>query len=234
MLVGRDRGRLESVAAALDGPARHLVADLTQEADLASVEALVADRTTGVDLLVNNAAAGWHGAFAQLDPRWIAQTVALNVTAALRLARAALPPMSARGRGGLINVSSVAAAYPAPDMAVYAASKAFVSSWSAALATELRGSGVTVTCVSPGWVRTDFHDRSGEHVDHVPDEEWLSPDDVARLALAAHLRGEHAVTVTPPVPVWSRAQRSGRAALARSAAVIRSAAAARRSGRTPP
>lgn len=221
VLVGRNQECLESVAASLAGPAQIVVADLTQEAGLASVEALVAEARPPVDMVINNAGAGWYSAFVQLDPRDLAETVALNVTALLRLSRAALPVMVARGHGGLINISSVAGAYPAPNMAVYAASKAFVTNLSASLAAELRGRGVTVTCVSPGYIRTDFHARSGENLDHIDGADWISPSDVARRALAAHRRGEEAVTVFPEAPLWRRIQRSGRASLVRRAPWLR-------------
>ncbi|MBV9923059.1 MAG: SDR family NAD(P)-dependent oxidoreductase, partial [Pseudonocardia sp.] len=94
VLVGRNRERLESVAAALSGSAQVVVADLTQEADLASVEALAVDS----DMVINNAGAGWYRSFIQLDLQGLAETVALNVTALTRISRAALPAMVARGR----------------------------------------------------------------------------------------------------------------------------------------
>jgi short-subunit dehydrogenase len=220
VLVGRNKERLESVAAGLAHPAQVVVADLTEEAELASVEALVADAAP-VDLLVNNAGAGWYRPFARLDPEHLAEMIALNVTALLRLTRAAVPIMVARGQGSLINISSVAGAYPAPNMAVYAATKAFVSNLSTSLAEELRGSGVTVTCVNPGYVRTDFHARSGENLDHIDEADWISPTDVAARALAAHRRGEELVTVYPEAPLWRRIQRSGRASLVRRAPWLR-------------
>ncbi len=215
VLVGRDRERLESVAASLAGPAQLLVADLTSEGELAYVESVVAEAAAPVDMLVNNAGAGWYGPFVQLDPHRLAETIALNVTAVARLSRAALPLMVARGRGSLINISSIAGSSPAPNMAVYAASKAFVSNWSASLTQELRGSGVAVTCVDPGYVRTDFHARSGEHLDHVEDAEWISPEDVALRSLQAHRCGAEVVTVYPPTPLWRRIQRSSRTSLLR-------------------
>lgn len=221
VLVGRDRERLAAVAAGLAGPARVVVADLTREPDLAAVEAVAADPDAPVDLLVNNAAAGWHGPFVEHDPDLLGATVALNVTAAVRLARAALPGMLARGRGGLINVSSVAGSSPAPRMAVYAATKAFVDSWSATLVQETRGTAVTVTCVRPGYVRSAFHDRSGEDLDHLPDTEWIPADTVAARALDAHARGRASVVVLPDLPVRERALRQGRGWLLRHAPWVR-------------
>lgn len=213
VLLGRNRGRLESVAASLTGPAQLLVADLTSEAELAYVESFVAEAAAPVNMLVNNAGVGRYSPFAQVDPHSLAETIALNVTAVLRLSRATLPLMVARGHGSVINISSIAGSFPAPNMAVYAASKAFVSNWSASLTAELRGSGVTVTCVNPGYVRTDFHARSGERLDHIEDAEWISSEYVALRALEAHRGGEEVVTVYPQTPLWRRIQRSSRTSL---------------------
>ncbi len=192
-----------------------MVADLTSEAELAYVESVLAEPAAPVSMLVNNAGAGWHSPFVQLDPHLLAETIALNITAVLRLSRAMLPLMVARGHGSLINISSIAGSFPAPNMAVYAASKAFVSNWSASLTAELRGSGVTVTCVNPGYVRTDFHAGSGECLDEIEDAAWISPEDVALRALEANRRGEEVVTVYPPTPLWRRVQRSSRTSLLR-------------------
>jgi short-subunit dehydrogenase len=210
VLVGRDGGRLASVAGTLQGPSQVLAADLTLESDLSTVEEVLSSPSTSVDLLVNNAAAGWHGPFVEQDPDVLTATVALNATALVRLSRAALPPMIARGTGGLISISSVAGASPAAEMATYAATKAFVNNWSASMVMELRGTGVTVTCVKPGYVRTDFHTRSGEVLDHLPDAEWMTPETVALRALEAHTRGRASVVVLPKLPPWQRVQRAGK------------------------
>lgn len=229
ILVGRDRERLAAVAGGLPGPARVVVADLTREPDLAAVEALLADADAPVDLLVNNAAAGWHGPFVEHDPDLLGATVALNVTAAVRLTRAALPSMLARGRGGLINVSSVAGSSPAPNMATYAATKAFVNSWTASLRAETRGTDVTVTAVQPGYVRSAFHARSGEDLDHLPDTEWIPAETVAARALEAHARGRAVVVVLPDLSPVERAKRRVRAWLILRAPWVRDVTRAVRS-----
>src|SRR5207237_2052965 len=137
------------VAGTLPGPGRVFVSAPTAPSDLAAVEAVLRDRAAPVDLLVNNAAAGWHGPFVEHDPDLLRDTVALNITAVVRLARAVLPRMVERGHGGLINISSVAGSSPALSMATYAATKAFVNSWSASITQEPQGTGVTVTCIQP-------------------------------------------------------------------------------------
>ncbi len=213
LLVGRDRARLDAVAARLPGPSDVLAADLTSDDGLRRVEDVL--RAEPVDLLVNNAAAGRHGPFVEQDPAALGDTVALNATALVRLSRTALNPMVARRSGGVITLSSLAGTSPQPGMATYCATKAFVDSWSSSVHDELRGTGVTLTCVRPGWVRTDFHSRSGQDVDHVAEADWLDPDDVAARALDAHDRGRATVVILPTVSPPRAAMRFARSRLSR-------------------
>ena len=213
VLVGRDRGRLDAVADALPGPSEIVTADLARADGVRRVAALLAAEPA--DLLVNNAAAGVHGVFAEQDPAALGDVVALNAAAVVALTRAALGPMLARRRGGVIAMSSLAAGSPQPGMATYAATKAFVELWAASVQDELRGTGVTLTCVRPGWVRTGFHARSGQAVGHVGEADWLDPDDVAVRALDAHARGRASVVLLPALPPVRRAARAVRSTLGR-------------------
>jgi short-subunit dehydrogenase len=160
VLGARDEERLENTAAelrAVHGVAVEvLAADLTDRADLARVEARLADATRAVDLLVNNAGFGLKGRF--LDNSVDAETAMLDVlvTAVLRLSHVALKAMAARGHGGIINVSSVAAFLPRGS---YSAAKAYVNSFGAWAANEYRSKGVTVTTLCPGFTKTEFHER---------------------------------------------------------------------------
>jgi uncharacterized protein len=201
LLVARGEDRLAEVAAGLPGPTETIIADLADPTDLARVEARLARPGEGrVGLLVNNAATGHWGTFDEQAPEELAETITVNVTAAARLARAVLPGMVAAGHGGLITVSSPAGARPAPQLATYGASKAFLDALDASLREELAaaGSAVTVTTVWPGWTRTRFHQRLGEDVDAVPDELWGSADEVAREALRRHRLGHETVRVPEP------------------------------------
>lgn len=156
LLVARRRERLEALAATLR-QAEVMAADLGDEAAVARV----AERALAlgdVDLLVNNAGFGTNGAFLALDAARERDMVKLNALAPLVLAQRLVPAMVARGRGGVVNVASIGAFQPVPFMATYGASKAFLLSWSEALAEELRGSGVRVTCVCPGPTATEFFD----------------------------------------------------------------------------
>ena len=118
-------------------------------------------RDTSIDVLVNNAGFGAFGEFAQMPESEILGQIHLNITALTELTRLFLPPMIQRRTGRIMNVASTAAFQPGPLMAVYYATKAYVLSFSEAIANELRGSGVTVTCFCPGATHTGFAQRAG-------------------------------------------------------------------------
>jgi hypothetical protein len=159
VLVARRADRLAELAGELQALGRRVD---TVAIDLAEPDAAtrladdVAGRDIDVDVLVNNAGIGDHGAFRHLPRERIRQMLAVNVGALTELVHAFLPPMLARRRGRILNVASTAAFQPVPAMAAYAATKAYVLSLSEALAEELRGSGVTVTALCPGLTRTDM------------------------------------------------------------------------------
>jgi len=194
VLVARDRERLDVLAkeltAAHDGVAAEvLVADLADPAQLAAVEARVADAERPLDLVVNNAGFGTYGTFAELDVEAEQREIAVNVTALVRLTHAALGAMLPRGRGAVLNVSSVAGLQATPGNATYGATKAFVASFGEAVAGELAGTGVTLTTVLPGFTRTEFDQRAGVGGRKIPDAAWMSPEAVAEQALAATRAG---------------------------------------------
>jgi short-subunit dehydrogenase len=114
-----------------------------------------------IDILINNAGFGAFGEFAQMPEQEILGQIHLNVTALTELTRLFLPPMLQRRSGRIMNVASTAAFQPGPLMAVYYATKAYVLSFSEAIANELRNSGVTVTCFCPGATHTGFAKRAG-------------------------------------------------------------------------
>jgi short-subunit dehydrogenase len=113
----------------------------------------------------------------------------VNNDALVRLTHAAVLRMLEIGRGGIVQISSMAAAGPRPQQAVYAASKAFVSSFGQALFDELADTPVTCTTVLPGFTRTRYFARVGLDV-HLPDDRWMTPAEVARISLAAARRGD--------------------------------------------
>lgn len=141
-----------------------------------------------IDLLINNAGVGDHGTFVSGPPERLEMMIAVNVRALTMLTRALLPSMVARKRGAILNVSSSASFLPLPQLAAYAATKAYVTSLSEALRMELRGTGVNVTGICPGPVHTEFNSvasRESERRQQAPAFTYVSPGDVVRAALTA-------------------------------------------------
>jgi uncharacterized protein len=202
VLVARSADRLTALAAELTGAhdveVELLPADLTEADALATVEERLQRVDSPIDLLVNNAGVGQVGHFVDLDIDGAGQQVALNIVAPLRLAHAVLPGLRDRG-GGILNVSSIGANQPVPRMATYAATKAFLTSWSEAVHEELRGSGVHVTVLAPGFTRTNFVDAAdaGSEASKIPSFIWSDPDDVAAAGLDGVARGRAVVTPGP-------------------------------------
>jgi len=198
-LSARREDRLRADAAAL-ADEHHcctevLVADLATDQGVTAVAARLTDPARPIDLVVNNAGFGTAGALWELDPDGEGREIHVNVVAVVRLTHAALGPMVARGRGGVINVSSVAAYQPTPWGATYGATKAFVSSFTHAVHEELRGTGVRVMVLAPGYTHTEFHEQAAMPVDQTPELLWQSPETVVDAALRAYERGH--VVCTP-------------------------------------
>ena len=175
VLVARRQKRLEELRAELLGRHPDLQVEIrpTDLAQAAAVDGLISWATTqepAIDLLINNAGLGDLGAFATADPAKVDTMMLVNMVALTRLTRALLPAMIAHKRGAILNVSSSASFLPIPNFAVYAATKAYVTSFSEALRSELRGTGVGVTALCPGPVQTEFTDvaRRGSQTGEVP------------------------------------------------------------------
>ncbi|WGL51468.1 SDR family oxidoreductase [Nocardioides sp. BP30] len=189
VLVARDKGRLEEVAAELtDAHAIQvevLAADLGDRAQLAAVEERVADASRPVDLLVNNAGFGLKQRFLDNSADQEQEMLDVLVVAVLRLSHAALGAMAARGRGGIINVSSVAAFLP---RGTYSAAKAWVNSFGEWASHEYAERGVHVMTLCPGFTKTEFHERMGVARDSAPGFMWLEVDDLVATALKDYRR----------------------------------------------
>lgn len=172
-VLGRDRTRLAALAHRLDACA--LVADLSTAEGLSQA----VDAAKGVDLLVNSAGRGWAGDLAAMAPMDIDALIAVNLTAPLRLAQAALPGMRSRGRGHLVFVSSIATVGVGGE-AVYAATKAGLRTFAASVRHEVAGEGIGVTTLLPGAVRTPFFEHRG-----LPyDRQFPRPLTAAKVATA--------------------------------------------------
>ena len=207
ILVARRLDRLEALKAELERPGLTIHCHAADLADGAQMEGLIAALVASeesVSLLINNAGVGDHGLFEESEWRRVEAMLDVNIKALTRLTHALLPDLVRAGRGAVLNVSSIASLLPIPKMAIYAATKAYVTSFSEALRAELRGTGVTVTLVCPGPVDTEFSVTAerGNIRDSMKSPEFLKVPawQVAREALAA-VALDHA-RVIPGWIVW--------------------------------
>lgn len=200
VLVARDRDRLDAAAQ------RHRAAGVRVEvlpADLADPQGLqrVADRLAAparVDLLINNAGLGSGTALLDTAPATLSRQLDVNVAAVLWLTRAALPGMVERGRGAVVNVSSVAG-FLAGSGSSYAADKAWVTTFTEGVAASVRGTGVRALALCPGFVRTEFHARAGIDPGARRGPLWLAAERVVDDCLADLARGK---VVSVPSPQY--------------------------------
>jgi short-subunit dehydrogenase len=191
-LVARREERLRELADELDGDVHVIAADVSTGEGRWELFARVEELGLHVEVLVNNAGYGSGGRFTSLDGDSEAAMVRTNCEAMVALSSRYLPAMAARERGAVLNLGSLIAFQPVPFQATYGATKAFVLSFTDALHEEMRGTGVTVTAVCPGPVRTEFGEAGGfgGADDRIPGPLWLDAERVARDALAAVDRGD--------------------------------------------
>jgi uncharacterized protein len=176
--------------------------DLADLADLNELLAWLDRERIDIDLLINNAGLGDSGDFATSDPIRNQQMTLVNIVALTALTRHLVPGMIARRRGGILNVSSSAGFLPIPDFAVYAATKAYVTSFSEALRIELKATGVSVCALCPGPVHTEFQEvakRPGAQPDAGPEFVFVPVDEVVGDALNA-LEADRPLTI-PGFPI---------------------------------
>jgi short-subunit dehydrogenase len=197
VLVARDKGRLDALAARLRE--KHnitidvLQADLTQISDLTTVEARLRDDAS-IGILVNNAGAAQSGSFIEQSTDSVAQLVTLNTTALVRLASAIAPRLAQAGDGAIINIGSVVGLAPEFGMTVYGATKAFVLFLSQGMSLELSPKGVYVQAVLPAATRTEIWERAGIDINTL--SEIMEVGDLVDAALVGFDRREP-VTIPP-------------------------------------
>lgn len=174
--------------------------DLGREQDRDRLASVVEERGLTVEILANNAGFGTYQPLVEADRGRELEMIKVGIEAVVDLTVRYLPGMVGRGRGTVITTCSTAAFQPLPGNATYAAAKAFALSFSEALHAEVHGSGVTVTALCPGPVRTGFQDASDAHdfASKLPKPMWRTPEQVAATALKAAERGRR--VVTPGVP----------------------------------
>jgi short-subunit dehydrogenase len=202
LLVARGKDALNEIAAPLrsayGGEAEVLAADLGTPEGRDAVWQATEERGRPVTLLVNNAGFGLVGAQADLPLERVHALLELNVVATAELTHRFLVAMRSRGAGAILNVASTSAFYPTPYFSVYGASKAFILSFTHALHEEARKDGVTVTCLCPGYTKTNFHAvarMKGAEATPFPE---MTAEAVAKIGLEA-VRKRKAVVVTHPL-----------------------------------
>jgi len=209
ILVARRLDRLEALQSELHSLHHDLTvhvygADLGNEKKRVDLAAWIESENLTVDFLVNNAGLGDHGEFEEGNWNKIRAMLDVNIGALTHLTHLLLPAMTSGGRGAILNVSSVVGFFPLPNLAVYSATKAFVTSLSESLAIELRPRGITVTVLCPGPVETEFFEvayRSDDaeaeaHYDSMPAFVVSAPE-VVRMGLEAVVRGRTRVVPGP-------------------------------------
>jgi short-subunit dehydrogenase len=190
VLVARDESRLAEMAAELEREGASTVetisADLSVRADIDRVAERIESTEKPIDFLVNNAGFGIHGSLLERDVSIHERALTVMCLAVLVLGGAAGRAMTARRKGTILNVSSVAGTIATGD---YSAVKAWTTAYTESLAVELRHTNVQVSAVLPGWVRTEFHDRAGIRTRSIPDVLWLDADALVEECLRDVARG---------------------------------------------
>ncbi|WP_311776841.1 SDR family NAD(P)-dependent oxidoreductase [Trueperella abortisuis] len=195
VLVARNPERLEGAVEELRGSGvkvETISADLSEENDVKAVARRLGSVQSPVDVFVNNAGSGLYAKMATADASELVAGAQLMAIAPMVLGGAAAAAMKERGTGLIINTSSMSGAVP---MGAYSAIKAFVRVWSDSLAIEVAPFGVQVVTFIPGWVRTQFHARTGVSTSSIPDFLWLDADRVVAECLADADKGK--TTSTP-------------------------------------
>ena len=196
VLAARRLDHLEAIAAEVRQQhgvrVEVVVADLSSPAEVQRVERHIAG-SRSVDLLINNAGFGTVGYFGEIDLDKQLEMIQVHLVASVRLTRAVLPGMISAGRGAIINVSSPAAFIPTPGNATYSGTKAFLTAFSEALAAELRGTGVKVQVLVPGFTHTGFYDTpefrrvgmKSKVESRIPGTMWMTADELVAGSLKA-------------------------------------------------
>lgn len=208
VLVARSRDRLEKVAAEILANHGVEVKVIAQDLSEPGAPVQLLEKTVGggatVDILVNNAGFGTFGHFSQSGLAAQLAMMQVNIASLTMLTRLFLDDMLLRKRGRILNVASTAAFQAGPLMAVYYASKAYVLSFSEALANELKGTGVTVTCLCPGPTATEFHERAKMMDSRLLIPTRMSVARVARIGYRGLMCGK--TLVIPGMHNWVLAQ----------------------------
>ena len=208
VLVARNEEKLKKLAAELrekEGiDVRFLPIDLARSKEIPFLPEKLKRMGINVDVLINCAGFGKMGTEANISYEDALNMVNLNCRAVLSMTKIFLPDMIKHKKGGIINIAAIAGLFPTPYMATYSASKAFVITYSQALAEELKRSGVRVLCVCPGPTATSFYDRAGINTSKYPSLQKLNdPQTIAEKALAAFRNGK-TFEIVDKTSIWNR------------------------------
>jgi hypothetical protein len=212
VLVARREQRLEEIAADLE--AQYDITATVIAMDLATPEGprdLFADlesRDVAIETLVNNAGFGSYGRFDETDLDTELSMIDLNVKAVTSLTKLFVGPMVERGRGTVLNVASMAGIAPTPTQAVYSSTKAYILSFSEAIAHELAPEGITVTAVCPGPVDTAFFDQGDLDEAGIDDDSFNEPESVARAAYDGMQNGKRVVIPSTKMKALAQLKRA--------------------------
>jgi len=228
ILVARDRQRLDKLAAQLERDTGRKVdiiqADLSVTSDLRRVEARL-EADAAITTLVNNAGSGATASLIDSSPESLDRMIALNVVALTRLARAAAPQFVARGKGAIVNISSIVALAPELLNGVYSGTKAYVLNLTQSLHHELADKGVQVQAVLPGAISTPFWDAAGTPIEYLPAEIVMQADELVDAAMTGFDQGE--LVTIPSLPDVRQWEAFNTARLAMGPNLSRQTAAAR-------
>lgn len=194
IIVARRQERLEAIAEELSVNVQIVVADLSTDKGMTTVEMLIkADNE--IAFLVNNAGFNRTGHFRKVDLSKHLAMIRLHLDATMRLSHAVIPQMRENKHGAIINVASLGGLVPMPGSATYNATKAYLVSFSESLATELAYFGITVQALCPGFTRTEIFDSAGyDDMSNIPDILWMSADEVVITSLKAISKKRFLVT----------------------------------------
>ncbi len=197
VIVARDKERLGRVKKEIEGmfqiPVEVISSDLARPQSASEIVALVEKQGLTVDVLVNNAGFNEYGLFSETRLEKETEMIQTNIASLTGLTKLLLPGMIRRGRGRIMNVGSTGSFVPVPKNAVYAATKAYVLSFSEAIAEELKGTGVTVTTLCPGATMTRFAERAGMGDVKLFQSGVMDPATVAKIGYRALMRGKRSV-----------------------------------------
>jgi uncharacterized protein len=201
LLAARSRDKLKTITEEIrtrGGKADHFIVDLTDETETDNLISEIKLKYPHLDVLINNAGAGWYGYFEQLPWNCAREMIDLNMTVLVKLTRAFIPQMRQRNSGHIINISSIVGDLPAQGAVLYSSTKAFVNSFTKAISRELNDSGVKVSLVKPGPVLTDFYNHAGEtNGQQIPGEKFAISVEKAARIIASIVEHPRRVTYVP-------------------------------------